>query len=190
MRYHGTTPREPWEFGDDAVAIYKRYAWLRENLLPYMESSAQEAHETGIPLMRPMPLAFPDSPELANCDDQYLFGPDILVAPVLGPGESRTVLLPPGRWTDFWTAESFPGARPHRIATPIDRIGVFLRPGAFVPVELARSLVPGESMTAGRVKAVLATGPEAGARRRAEAGGAEYLVLFGDGAKRVIPLSS
>jgi alpha-glucosidase (family GH31 glycosyl hydrolase) len=190
MRYHGTTPREPWEFGDDAVAIYKRYAWLRENLLPYIESSAQEAHETGIPLMRPMPLAFPDSPELANCDDQYLFGPDILVAPVLGPGESRTVLLPPGRWTDFWTAESFLGARPHRIATPIDRIGVFLRPGAFVPVELAPSLVPGESMTAGRVKAVLATGPEAGARRRAEARGAEYLVLFGDGAKRVIPLSS
>lgn len=184
MRYHGTTPREPWEFGEDAVAIYKRYAWLRENLVPYLEKSARETHETGIPLMRPMPMAFPDSPELANCDDQYMFGPDILVAPVLGPGKFRTVKLPPGRWTDFWTGETLNGSNTHRIATPLDRIGVFLRAGAVIPVDLAPSLVPGDSMTVRRLRAVLTTAPGPDAVRRAVAMGASHLVRYGGGAIR------
>ncbi len=185
MRYHGTTPREPWEYGNDAVVIYKRYAWLRENLLPYIERSAEDASATGIPLMRPMPFAFPNVPVLANCDDQYMFGPDILVAPMLGPGTSRTVLLPPGRWTDFWTAKTCDGARAHEAATPIDRIGIFLRPGAFIPVELAPSLIPGESMTAGRVKAIIATQPEKGIEQKAKASGASVLIVYGKGARRV-----
>lgn len=185
MRYHGTTPREPWEYGDDAVAIYKRYAWLRENLLPYIVRSAEEANATGIPLMRPMPFAFPDVPMLANCDDQYMFGPDILIAPVLGPGTSRTVLLPPGRWTDFWTAETYDGGRAHEAATPIDRIGIFLQPGAFIPVRLASSLVPGESMTGGRVKAVIAAQPENGVEQKTRASGASVLIVYGEGTKRV-----
>ncbi len=188
MRFHGTTPREPWEYGSAAVAIYKRYAWLRENLLPYIVRSAQEAHDLGAPMMRPMPLVFPDCPELANTDDQYMFGPDILVAPVLGPGDSRSIILPPGRWTDFWTADSYEGARPHSVATPIDRIGVLLRPGAFIPVKLAPSLLPGESMSAARVKAVLTTERTNDAEDRAKASGARYLIVYGDGAKRVIPI--
>jgi alpha-glucosidase (family GH31 glycosyl hydrolase) len=189
MRYHGTTPREPWEFGDDAVAIYKRHAWLRESLLPYIVRSAQEANVTGVPLMRPMPMEFPDSLKLANCDDQYMFGPDILVAPVLGPGESREVLFPPGNWTDFWTAKSYDGGRAYRIPTPLDRIGVFLRPGAFVPMELALSLTPGESMTKGRVKAALVTASSAKVRQRAREAGMDYLVVYTDGAKQAIPTS-
>jgi len=189
MRYHGTTPREPWEFGDDAVVIYKRHAWLRENLLPYITRSVEEAHATGIPLMRPMPMAFPDFPELANCDDQYMFGPDILVAPVLGPGESRTVLFPPGLWTDLWTADVYEGGRTHRVPTPIDRIGVFLRPGAFVPVEMARSLTPGDSMTTGRVKAALATGSSKEVRQSARQAGMDYLIAYKEGTKQIIPSS-
>lgn len=190
MRYHGTTPREPWEFGDDAVRIYKRHAWLRENLLPYIMRSAEETHATGVPLMRPMPLAFPDFPALASCDDQYMFGPDILVAPVLGPGESRTVLFPPGTWTDFWTAESYEGGRTHRVGTPIDRIGVFLRPGAFVPVELAPSLALGDSMTGGRVRAALTSGTPAEVKQHPGVAGLDYLIVYGGGAKRVIPASA
>jgi alpha-glucosidase (family GH31 glycosyl hydrolase) len=187
MRYHGTTPREPWEFGDDAVAIYKRHAWLRENLLPYIARSVQEANATGVPLMRPMPMAFPDSPELSNCDDQYLFGPDILVAPVLGPGESREVLLPPGTWTDLWTAKSYDGGRAYRVPTPIDHIGVFLRPGAFVPVELAPNLTPGDSMTNGRVKAALTVGSSAEVRQAAREAGIDYLIVYREDTKQIIP---
>lgn len=193
MRYHGTTPREPWEFGDDAIRIYKRHAWLRESLLPYIMRSVEETHATGISLMRPMPMAFPDCPQLANCDDQYMFGPDMMIAPVLGPGESRTVTFPPGLWTDFWTAVSYDGGRDggrvHRVATPIDRIGVFLRPGAFIPVELARSLTPGDSMTSGRVKVGLATGDSTEARRSAGLTGMDYLICYAGGAKRVISAS-
>ncbi len=189
MRYHGTTPREPWEFGDEAVAIYKRHAWLRENLLPYIVRSAEEAHATGIPLMLPMPVAFPDSPELANCDDQYMFGSDILVAPVLAPGEARDVRFPPGIWTDFWTAKSYNGGRTHKVPTPIDRIGVFLRPGAFVPVEFAPSLVPGESMTDGRVKAALATGSSAEGRQNARESGMDYLIVYRENSLQAIPAS-
>lgn len=188
MRFHGTTPREPWEYGNDAVVIYRRYAWLRENLLPYIVRCAQEAHEKGSPLMRPMPLAFPEAPALASCDDQYLFGPDLLIAPVLSPGESRSVLLPPGTWTDFWTAVSYTGGRAIRAATPIDRIGVFLRAGACIPLELAKSQVPGDSMSAGRVKAILATRPDVPGRVRIATKGAESLLVYGNGSKHVIAL--
>ncbi len=188
MRYHGTTPREPWEYGNDAVSIYRRYAWLRENLLPYIVRCAQEAHEHGIPLMRPMPLAFPGSSTLANCDDQYLFGPDLLIAPVLAPGESRGVVLPPGTWTDFWTAASYEGGKSIQIATPIDRIGVFLRAGACIPLELAGSHVPGDSMSAGRVKAILATKSDAQDQIHVAANGATALLIYGNGSKQVIPI--
>ncbi len=94
-----------------------------------IERSAQEAHETGISLMRPMPFAFPGDPRLVNCDDQYLFGPDLLIAPMLGSGMYRTVLLPPGEWTDFWTATTYRGPRSIRVAMSLDRIGIFLRAG-------------------------------------------------------------
>ncbi|MGB6133642.1 MAG: TIM-barrel domain-containing protein [Acidobacteriaceae bacterium] len=188
MRFHGTTPREPWEFGQQAVAIYKKHAWLRENLLPYIEICAKQAHVEGSSLMRPMPLAFPGIPALANCDDQYLFGPDLLIAPVLERGNSRSVYLPPGAWTDFWTGNSWRGSTVIEAATPIDRIGVFLRAGACVPLELAASLVPGDSMSGGRVKAILAAHPESGVPVRLPAGGAEYLLLYGDGTKRILKL--
>lgn len=186
MRFHGTTPREPWHYGDEAVAVYKKHAWLRENLIPYIEASARQAHESGIPMMRPMPFAFPGVLALADCDDQYLFGPDLLIAPVLQRGSSRRVCLPPGTWTDFWTARSWSGSTAMEASTPLDRIGVFLRAGACMPLELAPSLVPGDSMTPGRVKAVLATRPDSGGAVRLPTHGAEYLLLYGRGSKQVL----
>lgn len=189
MRFHGTTPREPWEYGDEAVHIYKKCAWLRENLLPYIEHSAQEAHEAGCSIMRPMPLAFPHCSNLANCDDQYLFGPDLLIAPVLNRGESRKVVLPPGTWVDFWTATSWCGSQTIEVPTPIDRIGVFLRAGACIPVELASTLIPGDSMSSGRVRAVLAAKTDSATPVHIKAAGAQYVLLYGSGAKQVIAVN-
>ncbi len=188
MRFHGTTPREPWHYGEKAVAVYKKHAWLRENLMPYIEACARQAHEEGIPLMRPMPFAFPDIAALADCDDQYLFGSDLLIAPVLHRGNSRRVYLPPGTWTDFWTAHSWQGSTAIQATTPIDRIGVFLRAGACVQLDLALSLNPGESMSRGRVKAVLATRPDSGGSTCIRTKGAEYLLIYGKGSKQVIRL--
>lgn len=185
MRFHGTTPREPWEYGEQAVVVYRKFAWLRENLLPYIEEAAKEAHEKGVPILRPMPMAYPDLPNLAQCDDEYLFGPDLLIAPMLGPGASRSVVLPPGIWTDFWTGDSFPGGRTIEISAPIDRIGVLLRPGACVPLDLAPSCVPGDSMSEGRIRAMLIATPE-DKPVRISTEKVSSIVVYGGGVKRVL----
>lgn len=188
MRFHGTTPREPWEYGEQAVAIYKKHAWLRENLLSYIELCAQQAHAEGSALMRPMPLAFPGIPALANCDNQYLFGPDLLIAPVLERGNSRSVSLPSGTWTDFWTGRSWSGPKVIEADTPLDRIGVFLRAGACVPLEVAPSLIPGDSMSGGRVRVILATRPDSRQPAGMPANGAEYLLLYGIGTRQILKI--
>jgi alpha-glucosidase (family GH31 glycosyl hydrolase) len=136
-----------------------------------------------------MPLAFPNDPRFADCDDQYLFGPDLLIAPMLGPGESRTVLLPDGEWTDFWTANSYAGPTSIQVAMPLDRIGVFIRAGAYVPLKLAPSLVPGDSMSKKRLSAVLTTESAAGAGFRANTCGASYVLVYGGGKKRSLTVN-
>jgi alpha-glucosidase (family GH31 glycosyl hydrolase) len=185
MRFHGTTPREPWEFGEEAVAIYRRYAWLRENLVPYFLAAAQKARDTGISMMRPMMFAYPESRLLRGCDDQYMLGDNLLIAPMLGPGNRRAVRLPPGVWTDLWTGQEFPGDRAIQLAAPLDRIGVLLRPGAAIPIDLPPSLIPGESMSAGRVRAVFATRPARGQLWRVDTRAADVLIRF-IGGERVV----
>jgi alpha-glucosidase (family GH31 glycosyl hydrolase) len=189
MRFHGTTPREPWEFGDAAVAIYRKYAWMRENLLPHIVAEAQRAGDTGVSMMRPMMFAYPQARLLRGCDDQYMFGEDLLIAPVLGPGDSREVCLPPGVWTDFWTGREFTGDRAIELATPLDRIGVLLRQNAAVPMDLAPSLRPGESMSGGRVRAVLATRPRRGELWRVDTRGADVLVRYVQGERIVTKMN-
>lgn len=166
MRCHGTQPREPWEYGLAVVAIYRRYAWLRHNLLDYIWLNAIEASQTGRPLLRALPLAFPGQAHLAGCDDAYLFGPDLLVAPMHNPGEHRPVPLPAGRWTDFWTGRVVTGGRVVTVPAPLDRIPVFLRAGALVPVRLNAALRWGESLTNDAVHALVVTPPAAPEARR------------------------
>lgn len=189
MRFHGTTPREPWEFGEQAVVIYKKYAWLRESLLPYILSCAAAAQQTGMPILRPMPLAFPHSRIAATCDDQYLFGPDLLIAPMVGPGDSRTVVLPSGVWTDFWTGRSFKGGGVIEAEMPLDHIGVFLRAGVCVPLDLPPSLVPGESMSSVRLRVIIATRPPASEHWKVDTTGAQFLIQCGNGRKQAVPLN-
>lgn len=159
MRVHGTEPREPWAYNDDAVRVYKKYAWVRENLLDYLYSAAIDAHHTGVPLMQPMPMAFPGQPKLATIDDEYLFGPDLLVAPVHTAGEMRPITLPPGRWTNLWNGTVISGGTTLTVAVPMDEIPVYLRPGAIVPVQISQNLILGESMSTGKVSALLLTLP-------------------------------
>lgn len=159
MRSHGRTPREPWEFGEAAVANYKRCAWLRENLLDYIYSAALEAHKSGIPIMRSMSLAYPRESRLAAVDDQYLFGPDLLVAPVVGEGDSRTISFPSGNWTGLWDGKVVAGPASLKTAVPLKTIPVFLREGAAIPVRLSANLQFGESMTSGQMHALVVTPP-------------------------------
>ncbi|OPZ85455.1 MAG: Alpha-xylosidase [bacterium ADurb.Bin429] len=144
------------------MRIYRFYAWLRMNLLDYFYAAAVEAHETGVPMMRALPLAFPGDATVADCDDEYLLGPDLLVAPVHTGTLSRTVRFPAGRWTDFWTGEVITGPCQREADAPLDRIPLYLRAGALLLVHLNGALRWGASMTGNRIGTVVATSPADG----------------------------
>ncbi len=165
MRPHGTAPRDPWYFGEAAVTNYKFLAWTRENILNYTYNAAAIAHETGIPIMRSMAVSFPDELPLAAIADQYMFGPDLLVAPVVSEGNSRTILFPAGVWTSLWNGKTVSGPAKHKISAPLDTIPVYLKSGAVMPVQLNRELRFGASMTGGRVSALVVTPPNANETR-------------------------
>ncbi len=127
-RFHGVRGREPWWYGDDAVEIVRRYARLRYRLLPYIWAAARESTETALPVVRSMHLAFPDDPAAASIETQYLFGPSLLVAPVLNPEGRVRVYLPAGQvWYDFWTNERVDGGRWLDMTVPLDIMPVYVR---------------------------------------------------------------
>lgn len=157
MRPHGTAPRDPWYFGEAAVTNYKFLAWTRENIVNYTYNAAAIAHETGIPIIRSMPVAFPREQQLAAVPDQYMFGPDLLVAPVVSEDTFRTIVFPPGVWTSLWDGKTISGPTKLKVNAPLDTIPVYLRPGAIVPVQLSQELQFGKSMTSRRFEALVVT---------------------------------
>ncbi|HKD73866.1 MAG TPA: TIM-barrel domain-containing protein, partial [Ktedonobacterales bacterium] len=132
-------PNEVWSFGDDAYAIIKDLLFLRERLRPYVEAQMHLAHTRGIPPMRPLFFDFPDDEESIAIDDQFLFGPDLLVAPVLHESErSRPVYLPSGTaWADAWSGQIYEGGQRIIAEAPLDRIPVYIRAGAEVALREA-----------------------------------------------------
>ncbi len=126
--------REPWQFGAEIEAICRKYLQMRYRLLPYIYNAAREACTAGIPIMRPLVLEYPADPQVLNLNDEYLFGPDILVAPILdeGAGERR-VYLPQGNWIDYWTEEIYAGPRFINAQAGLDIIPLFIRQGAIIP---------------------------------------------------------
>lgn len=161
MRCHGRTPREPWNYGDAAVANYKYFAWVRENLLDYIYNAAADAHQTGLSMMRSIAMADPDDLSAAANSDEYMFGRDLLVAPVIADEPAKTIVFPPGRWTSLWNGETICGPTNSVTNVPPKTIPVFLKPGAIVPVYLDRELQFGQSMTTGDVGALIVTQPGA-----------------------------
>ncbi len=159
MRPHGTAPRDPWYFGEAAVKNYKFLAWTRENILNYTYNAAAIAHETGVSMIRSMPVAFPDEGQMAGIGEQYMFGPDLLVAPVVEEGASKTIAFPSGVWTSLWDGATVSGPVTRKVSAPLDTIPVYLKPGAVVPVHLNQELQFGQSMTRGRVSALIVSRP-------------------------------
>ncbi|HEX9160733.1 MAG TPA: glycoside hydrolase family 31 protein [Thermoanaerobaculia bacterium] len=136
MRDHtmfGSPDQEPWSFGTEYEAINRRAIELRYELLPYIYSSMREASESGVPAMRPLLLDYPEDERTYGIDDEFLFGSDLLVAPVLEQGAaSRGVYLPPGAWYDGWTDQRYEGGKGIEIPVTIASIPMFVRAGAFV----------------------------------------------------------
>jgi alpha-D-xyloside xylohydrolase len=122
---------KPWEQGPETEAIFRRYVRLRERLLPYIYAAWQGQARTGQALNRSLAMDFQDDAASRAVDDEYLFGPWLLVAPVLS-GAEREVYLPPARWRDFWTGQEYQGPTRVRYAAPLERLPMFLREGAVV----------------------------------------------------------
>jgi hypothetical protein len=102
--------------------------------MPYLYTAAHDACSGGLPIMRPLVLDFPDDPRAYNLTDEYLFGRDILVAPVLEEGATeRIVYLPAGAWVDFWTDTVYEGPRFLTVEAPLDVLPLFVRQGAIIP---------------------------------------------------------
>lgn len=135
-RAHGLSPREPWMYGERALAIFREFAELRYRLLPYLLRVAREASESGLPMLRPLLLEFPDDPGCRAIDLQYLLGPDLLVCPVFSESPDPVdidVYLPSGTdWVDWWTGVTEPGGRWLTVTVPLERLPLYRRAGAVV----------------------------------------------------------
>ena len=125
---HTGQDNEMWSYGEENFVIMKKHYELRRSLLPYLKKIYREAHENGSPLMRAMFYEFPQDEKCWELKDQYMFGPDYLVAPVLTPDTySRPVYLPAGKWQDIRTGETLEGGRTVEADAPMDSIPVFRR---------------------------------------------------------------
>jgi alpha-glucosidase len=130
-----THAQEPWAFGQPYEVINRLTIELRYKLLPYLYSVVAQAKEYGWPIVRPIFMAEPDNPNLRSIDDSYMLGDAIMVAPVLEAGAvRRSVYLPEGQWYDYWTNELFEGGRIINVPAPLERLPLFVRAGAVLPL--------------------------------------------------------
>ncbi|MGW0500666.1 glycoside hydrolase family 31 protein [Streptomyces sp. NPDC003007] len=127
--------REPWEFGGEVLEHARVALVERRRLLPYFMTLAHLARRTGAPYVRPLWWGAPEERALRDCEDAFLLGDSLLVAPVLDPGaERRAVRLPRGRWYDTATGQAYEGPGQVLVDAPLSRIPVFARAGAVIPV--------------------------------------------------------
>jgi alpha-D-xyloside xylohydrolase len=130
-------PNEIWSFGEEAYVILKELLFLRERLRPYLLEHLRQASEKGLPLMRPLFLEFPQDGPSWSIEDQFLCGPDLLVAPVLTAGtRERLVYLPAGTtWRDAWSESAFDGGQVITSAAPLERIPLYVRGQVQLPLQ-------------------------------------------------------
>ncbi len=135
---------------DGVIKIWRRYAKLRTQLLPYIEAASRRYQRSGLPLSRHLALAFPTDPRAVRIEDELMFGADLLVAPVLKQGaRERKLYLPPGRWVEFWRsvqyregrgvfrpdrARTVRGGRSLTVAAPLEEMPIFARAGTILPL--------------------------------------------------------
>ncbi len=134
MRYHGTSKREPWHY--PAIApIVKRWWQLRYRLLPYIVEQSEKACQGGMPLLQALLLRHPHDRQCWHIDDEYYFGEDFLVCPIMNEADKRDIYLPEGQWINFFTGEELEGSRWHYgMESPLELMPVFVRPGTTIPL--------------------------------------------------------
>ncbi len=148
-RLHGSSSyRVPWEFGEEAVDVARRFTLLKHRLMPYLYGVAAEAHRTGVPMMRPMVLEYPHDPGCRTLDRQYMLGPDLLVAPVFTEDGEVEVYLPEGTWTHLLTGDRVTGPAWRTERHGYDSLPLYVREGAVLPLAADDSRPDGDWLDA------------------------------------------
>ena len=138
-RAHGAPPTEPWLYNESFTDAFRQSAELKYKLMPYIVEQAQRCVETGLPMLRAMLIEFPDDPASWQIDDQYMFGSDMLVAPLMDESGDRYVYLPEGKWVDYQTKKTYTSGY-HRIAAGDIPCVILVRKGSVIPhVPVAQS---------------------------------------------------
>ena len=134
IRYHGSAKREPWHY--PAIApIVKKWWMLRYQLIPYILEQSKKVTTTGFPVLRALLLHHPEDKTCWHIDDQYYFGDDMLVAPIMNSEGIRDIYLPEGKWVNFFTREVLEGGRwLKNVQVPLDEMPVFVKQGASIPM--------------------------------------------------------
>ena len=131
----GTRRQEPWQFDKTTIDAVRKTVKLRYRFIPYIYDLAHECEKTGAPIVRPLVYEYPADRHVRNISDEYMLGSFVLVAPVIAPGkEAREVYLPDGDWYDYYTGEKYSGGRYILADAPLDKVPVFIKAGAIIPV--------------------------------------------------------
>ena len=134
-RFHGQhSYRVPWEFGDEAVEVTRKFTHLKMRLMPYLARVAEEVTSQGLPMMRAMVLEFPEDRAAHTADTQYMLGDSLCVSPVFDAQGRCETYLPAGTWRHLLSEEVIPGSRWTRDTYDFDSLGLFVRPGSVIPV--------------------------------------------------------
>lgn len=159
MQYHAESrgefnqDRTPWNIAQRtgekrALDYFRYYARIRMNLLPYIYNEALKSVKNGLPLMRALIIEYPEDEKCADIEDQYMFGDNILVAPVVKENVTgRTVFLPYGKWVDFWNDTVFEGGVEIYIDAPLKKIPVFVKYNSIIPMNLNDEFKVGGSIS-------------------------------------------
>lgn len=126
--------QEPWQFTSRVLDIYREYVELRYRLLPYLYDLCRVTEFTGLPLMRPLVLHYPNDPNVFAINDQFLVGEDLMAAPVVDQGKTRRlVYFPQGTWYDYFTGTVYEGGSYQVVSAALDQLPLFARAGAIIP---------------------------------------------------------
>jgi alpha-D-xyloside xylohydrolase len=134
-RLHGSSSyRVPWNFDEESVEVVRFFTKLKNRLMPYLYGAAAEAHRTGIPVMRPMILEFPEEIGCEACDRQYMLGANLLAAPVMHADHHVDYYLPEGVWTSLLTEETSAGGCWKRETHGFLSLPLMVRPNSVIPM--------------------------------------------------------
>ncbi|SES68637.1 glycoside hydrolase family 31 protein [Anaerobranca gottschalkii] len=129
-----TRDQEPWAFDKKTEGINRKYIKLRYQLIPYLYDLMYHGEKTGLPVMRPLVLHYQQDRETYEINDQFLWGENILVAPILQQGQrARAVYLPKGKWIDYWTGEEFQGESYVIKEAPLEICPIYIKEGSIIP---------------------------------------------------------